>query len=751
MGVLKCRVALFSFSHLWITARTGAYSPVIPIVGSPFQLTFDAFYRDKSTEPVIMEDVRLDPRCANHPGVTGRPHMRFLFSAPLYVSDHLIGIYYMWQPNSVKQKPPSETIEKLKLLSKEAVTSLQRNLLQALGVDDSDDDTNNDQESNKNKKIEFPKILVDVASPKWKISSANDAWEQVTGVSMKDAVASAGLLDIMSPRHEPALLQAVAAAHKDLSSSVPVIMSPNDPGGATLQYCFALRKKAGTDIRIGEEQGEDIWEAEILARIQAVNSPRDFASSASQQAAYINNIVADVLRTNGSSANHSPITTTTSTNYDGNSASTNTVAAACTDPFFTPATSTTVATVKTKDAASSISPTTSLPTPRRLGVGSAGPTPTASARSSLDIYPFGNGTSTSISSHSHLKDMGARSKSFKLPLRPGALAPANSNNLSTGGGAMTAPGYLACNSASSSSANGNTNGNANDEVPIPPRLASLQIGKLLGTGSYANVYLGTLQGVPVAVKALQQAAGPEAEQQLWAAHYEIMVASDLSHPNIVPTIDWCGHFTPEQGGCTWVVQQLCDCGSLSRANAEGWFRMKAGNKPILRFVLETALEIARGMQYLHEHGVIHGDLSSNNVLFVSADNDRMMTAKVIDFGMARAMGLGAGSLQTKSVGTISHVSPELLSNGQLSKSGDVYSFGVLCLEMWTGERAWKGASIAQVIFRISCRGEALQAPDDVPEPLKSLMASCLGAAEKRPTFDDVVMQLEAMLVGNGEE
>lgn len=126
---------------------------------------------------------------------------------------------------------------------------------------------------------------------------------------------------------------------------------------------------------------------------------------------------------------------------------------------------------------------------------------------------------------------------------------------------------------------------------------------------------------------------------MWAAEYEIVVASDIHHENLVPTIDWCSHHD-DFAVFVWTVQQLCDKGSLSAALQGGLLRQGKiqGGPPDMRAVIETALDIAQGMVYLHKHDVVHGDLSSNNVMLASEDNYRGFTAKVNDFGLSRALG-----------------------------------------------------------------------------------------------------------------
>jgi hypothetical protein len=78
----------------------------------------------------------------------------------------------------------------------------------------------------------------------------------------------------------------------------------------------------------------------------------------------------------------------------------------------------------------------------------------------------------------------------------------------------------------------------------------------------------------------------------------------------------------------------------------------------------------------------------------------------------------------------------------------VYSLGVLLWEMWKGMRAFNGCSQAQIIFALTCspNGDgALKIPTDAPEAMAKLMEECLSSRESRPTFEDIVPRLEAML------
>jgi serine/threonine protein kinase len=133
-------------------------------------------------------------------------------------------------------------------------------------------------------------------------------------------------------------------------------------------------------------------------------------------------------------------------------------------------------------------------------------------------------------------------------------------------------------------------------------------------------------------------------------------------------------------------------------------------------IVATMREIAAAMAYLHAQGILHGDLTGANVLLSSglagggggggaapgadsgdansgpaAAGGRGFVAKVGDFGFARVLGGGGdASVSTGTYGTVTHCPPELLTTGRLSKAADVYAFGVLCWECYTGRRPWEG-------------------------------------------------------------
>lgn len=90
--------------------------------------------------------------------------------------------------------------------------------------------------------------------------------------------------------------------------------------------------------------------------------------------------------------------------------------------------------------------------------------------------------------------------------------------------------------------------------------------------------------------------------------------------------------------------------------------------------------------------------------------------------------------------------PELLRDGILSAKTDVYSFGVLLIELWTGKKAWGGHSPARIIYLVACGGKHLEMPEDSPTDVKALVDSCLSQnPSDRPDFAAVLDTLQAML------
>ncbi|EFJ43872.1 hypothetical protein VOLCADRAFT_121374 [Volvox carteri f. nagariensis] len=182
---------------------------------------------------------------------------------------------------------------------------------------------------------------------------------------------------------------------------------------------------------------------------------------------------------------------------------------------------------------------------------------------------------------------------------------------------------------------------------------------------------------------------------------------------------------------TRIVMEDADQGSLLIAMRSGRFGV---DNERLRVLLLTALDIACGMAFLHKHNVIHGDLKPSNVS---------------DFGLSRIISRNHESVQNRDMfpaGTVRYLAPEAVS-GASFKASDVWSFAVVLWQLVTGEQApWPGLRSMQVIMGVMQDELRLRVPPSVYPPLAHLIESCLAHDhKKRPTFNDIVAKLQAML------
>ncbi|THU49111.1 hypothetical protein C4D60_Mb06t06100 [Musa balbisiana] len=198
--------------------------------------------------------------------------------------------------------------------------------------------------------------------------------------------------------------------------------------------------------------------------------------------------------------------------------------------------------------------------------------------------------------------------------------------------------------------------------------------RIIGEGGFGRVYQGTLEdGTRVAVKILKRD-----DQQGGREFYaEVEMLSRLHHRNLVKLIGIC---TEEHIRC--LVYELIPNGSLE-SHLHGLDKETSPLDWSAR--LKIALGAARALAYLHEDSsprVIHRDFKSSNILL-----DHDYTPKVSDFGLARAA-LDEQNLHisTRVMGTFGYVAPEYAMTGHLLVKSDVYSYGVVLLELLTGRK-----------------------------------------------------------------
>ncbi|XP_057839979.1 LEAF RUST 10 DISEASE-RESISTANCE LOCUS RECEPTOR-LIKE PROTEIN KINASE-like 1.4 [Cryptomeria japonica] len=191
---------------------------------------------------------------------------------------------------------------------------------------------------------------------------------------------------------------------------------------------------------------------------------------------------------------------------------------------------------------------------------------------------------------------------------------------------------------------------------------------LLGDGGFGVVYLGKLNdGRAVAVKRLYQDSCRTVEQFL----NEVQILSSLSHPNLV-RLYGC---TSPQSPMLLLVYEFVPNGTLSD-HLHGSRRTLIGLPWATR--LNIAIETAQALAYLHNINppILHRDVKSSNILL-----DEHFRAKVADFGLSRLMPLNVSHITTAPQGTLGYVDPEYHQCFQLTEKSDVYSLGVVLMEI----------------------------------------------------------------------
>jgi tRNA A-37 threonylcarbamoyl transferase component Bud32 len=240
-------------------------------------------------------------------------------------------------------------------------------------------------------------------------------------------------------------------------------------------------------------------------------------------------------------------------------------------------------------------------------------------------------------------------------------------------------------------------------------MSQLFIGQKFACGTYSRLYRGQYNNQEVAVKMVRlpdddKDVAIRLERQF---HQEVSVLARLHHVNIVQFV---GAMTQPPFVC--VITEYLPRGSL-----RAFLCKMQPNALAIDRVLSFAIDIARGMEYLHSQGVLHLDLKSHNL--VLTDNYRI---KVTDFGVARTQS-DCDSL-TPDPGTYRWMAPELFSKKTLSTKVDVYSFGIILWEMVTGHIPYEEMTSVQAAFAVVDSHVRPKVPDDCPRQLKRLMEDC---------------------------
>ena len=219
------------------------------------------------------------------------------------------------------------------------------------------------------------------------------------------------------------------------------------------------------------------------------------------------------------------------------------------------------------------------------------------------------------------------------------------------------------------------------------QLGRYEILDELGRGAMGVVYKARDPNIDrmVAIKVISPEAGMDparAKELRERFQREARAAGRLSHPNIVTIYD-----ASEDQGRAFLVMEFVEGTTLDSM-------VNAGHTFTLEDVASIGMQVAQGLDYAHQNGIVHRDIKPANIMFTKSG-----TAKIADFGIARL----AETSVTRTglaVGTPNYMSPEQVAGHKVDGRSDQFSLAVMLYELLCGEKAFPGDTLTTVLYRI---------------------------------------------------
>lgn len=277
-----------------------------------------------------------------------------------------------------------------------------------------------------------------------------------------------------------------------------------------------------------------------------------------------------------------------------------------------------------------------------------------------------------------------------------------------------------------------------------PKLLSerYQLGDTLGYGGMSEVHRGmdTRLSRDVAIKVLRADLARDPQFQL-RFRREAQNAAALNHPAIVAVYD-TGETQTEFGPLPYIVMEFVDGQTLREI-------VKTTGPLSQQRVIEVMADVCAALDFSHRHNIIHRDVKPANIMIT-----RNGAVKVMDFGIARALGEGQNVTQTAAViGTAQYLSPEQARGEQVDARSDVYAAGCVLFELLTGEPPFTGDTPVAVAYQ-HVREDPRRPSDVNPQIPPSLDAVVLKALSKNPANryqSAAEMRTDLIRVRNGQQ
>jgi len=279
---------------------------------------------------------------------------------------------------------------------------------------------------------------------------------------------------------------------------------------------------------------------------------------------------------------------------------------------------------------------------------------------------------------------------------------------------------------------------------IGKTLAHYTVTSLLGKGGMGEVYQAKDQklGRDVAIKVLPQEFAQDTDR-VARFQREAKLLASLNHPNIASI-----HGLEESDGTNFLVLELIEGDTLAD-------QIKRGPIPVEE-ALKLALQIAEALEAAHEKGVIHRDLKPANIKVTPEGK-----VKVLDFGLAKAFAgeqtdlnlsnsptlSQAATMQGVILGTAAYMPPEQARGKSVDRRADIWAFGCVLYEMLTGQAAFQGEDVTEILAAVVKIGVNLDPlPTNIHPRVREVISRCLEKDIKKRYRDIGDLQFDLSLI-----
>ncbi|XP_044490064.1 serine/threonine-protein kinase STY46-like isoform X3 [Mangifera indica] len=251
----------------------------------------------------------------------------------------------------------------------------------------------------------------------------------------------------------------------------------------------------------------------------------------------------------------------------------------------------------------------------------------------------------------------------------------------------------------------------------------LKFGNKVASGSYGDLYKGTYCSQEVAIKVLKPERINSDLQKEFAQ--EVFIMRKVRHKNVVQFIGAC---TKPPSLC--IVTEFMSGGSVYDYlhKQKGVFKLPS--------LIKVAIDVSKGMNYLHQNNIIHRDLKAANLLM-----DENEVVKVADFGVARVK--AQSGVMTAETGTYRWMAPEVIEHKPYDHKADVFSFGIVLWELLTGKLPYEYLTPLQAAVGVVQKGLRPTIPKNAHPKLAELLEKCWQQDPAlRPDFSEIIEVLQ---------